>query len=160
MNLDGLDQSTFSQTIAFLYGKWFKYFIPPSMCFLLSFEHSVWTADKRILSLLSTSCSYQCPFCWNAPCTLGPGEQSCTAGKHREVLGNARRAGWRQDLFFIVALPLGEPVSPGGKRMVGGSSGTGSTPGRAVIPGTDTLGLAVCNNHKKNKTPNPTGELG
>lgn len=109
MNSDGPDQSSFSQTIAFLYGKWawLKHFTPPSMCFLLSFEHSLQTADKRILSLLSTSRSYQSPFCRNAPSTPGPGEQSCTADKHREVFDNVRRAGWRQDLLFIVALPLG-----------------------------------------------------
>lgn len=60
--------------------------------------------------------------------------------------------------FSLRLFPWEGPLRPGGKRVVGGSSGTGSAPGTAVIPGADTLGPAVCNNHSK--TPNPTGELG
>lgn len=56
--------------------------------------------------------------------------------------------------FSSWLFPWEGPVRPAGKRLVGGSSGTDSAPGMAVIPGTDTLGPAGCK--KQKKPPNPT----
>ena len=61
---------------------------------------------KGFLSILSTSSSYQSPFCLNVPYIPGLGKQFCTAATCMETFDNVKRAGWRQDLDFFTAIPL------------------------------------------------------
>lgn len=135
MNSDGPDQSSFSQTTAFLYGKWvwLKYFIPPSMCFLLSLECSLQTADKRIfvpfvnIMQLPVSILLECPL--HCQHTWG-GVWQCA--KSRMEAEFVFRSGSSLGRVLWVRLGRGWWVAA-----------PALTPGMAVIRGTGTLAPAI-----------------
>lgn len=99
-----------------------------------------------------------CPFCQHqAVLSLHSAGMSLHTGARRavlrcwqtrEVFGNVTRAGWSQDLLSMVALPSG-----GSCWAEGGGTALLLCSCMAEIPGTDTLGAAVCST--QNKSPKP-----